>query len=474
MNKDVIYTSLISNLKSKGVATGKVEKAYEVADFLHRNQKRKSGEEYITHPLKVALILAELDFEADVISAAILHDTIEDCDYTLENMKEAFGENVAQIVDAVSAIDKEQYIFNSDDLYENEAFLKESREEQTFKKLIAIAKKNPLGLFVKFADRLNNLQTIDIFERSKQLEKVKQTERWVLPLAKTINSRFFYDEIKNECFKITNGKDKYFLEQFNFYHRVNRKNFDYIIGVLKEKLSHEIFNNILMEQVKEYQVFDEISAITKNATVNNITQGFINKVPTNKIYFIYKGSSIKNAINDFFNKQSIFQQNGIVLVGENIGRISHIPHLKFIDSNRNIYLAYFVTTKEYLENRNGTLEGQNISLMDDIDTHKIITTYIKVKTRSGEIMYIPEGSTVLDFAFKIHKDIGLGFKYANVNQSKTKIPPYTTLKDGDQVEIIVNRNKDDEIENCAELKWFAYIETDNAKKILIKNFEKQK
>ena len=97
---------------------------------------------------------------------------------------------------------------------------------------------------------------------------------------------------------------------------------------------------------------------------------------------------------------------------------------------------------------------------------------IKVATRSGEIKFIPKGSTVLDFAFKIHKDIGFGFKYAIINNSKTKSPPYTKLYEGDKVEIVVDKSGNGAIKNNAELRWLAYVNTDFAKKNLIKWFER--
>ena len=95
---------------------------------------------------------------------------------------------------------------------------------------------------------------------------------------------------------------------------------------------------------------------------------------------------------------------------------------------------------------------------------------MRVKTRSNEIKFVQKNSTALDFAFKLHKDIGFGFKYAIINDSKTKSPPYTKLLEGDKVEIVVEKDGET-IKNNAELKWFAYINTDLAKKYLIKAME---
>ena len=121
--------------------------------------------------------------------------------------------------------------------------------------------------------------------------------------------------------------------------------------------------------------------------------------------------------------------------------------------------------------RNGTLDGQDNELLDEDNIDSLDVELIKVATRSGETKFIPKGSTVLDFAFKIHKDIGFGFKYAIVNNSKTKSPPYTKLYEGDKVEIVVDKSSNGNIKNNAELRWLAYVNTDFAKKNLIKRFE---
>jgi len=132
-----------------------------------------------------------------------------------------------------------------------------------------------------------------------------------------------------------------------------------------------------------------------------------------------------------------------------------------------------MSKKDYTSQMLGTLDGQLTSFIDEENTHFIPTEYIKVKTRSNEIKYMPIDSTALDFAFKVHKDIGFGFKYAIVNGSKTKMPAYTKLNDGDKVEIVVKRDEENNIKNVAELKWLAYVNNELSKKVLIKYFEKK-
>lgn len=205
---------------------------------MHQGQKRKDGAPYISHPVEVALILAKLNFDENVVAAALLHDTIEDCSYTPEQMKNEFNETIFNLVDCVSAIDKTKYVFDEENIYEDVDFVKSSVEEQTFKKLIKLGKENPCGFAIKFADRLHNLSTISIFEYPKQLEKVRETEKWVLPIAKALKSGYFYKQIKNECFKIVNNiKLKDFFEDYLDYHKCNERNINKILLELKAQFS---------------------------------------------------------------------------------------------------------------------------------------------------------------------------------------------------------------------------------------------
>ena len=216
--------------KKNNFSTNLIEKAYYFADLKHSGVLRKGGAPYISHPVEVGLILAKLGFGEDVVSAALLHDTVEDCGVTIEELKSNFNKNVAELVDCVSAIDKTQYTINQDDVYEDSNFVKASIDEQSFKKLIGIGKNNMHGFCIKFADRLHNLSTISVFDYNKQLEKVKETEKWILPIAKKLHANYFYNEIKNECFKITHKFDcQEFLEQYSIYHKINQNNAQSVI-----------------------------------------------------------------------------------------------------------------------------------------------------------------------------------------------------------------------------------------------------
>ena len=465
---DLIKQEFINNDSSTELIT----KAYLLAKDLHKDQRRKDGSLYISHPVEVAICLAKLGFDENVVSAALLHDVVEDCEFSLDQIKKEFNLQVAEMVDCVSAIDNTKFVYDKDDVYEDENFEKASIEEQSFKKLIAIGKKNPLGFCIKFADRLHNLRTIESFNYNKQLEKVKETEKWIIPIAKILNAEYFYRAIKNECFKIKNkheGKD--FFEHYNDYHESNSVNVENMVDELNKVFDKSSIKTIKIKNVKEYKVFEDLQSLFKNISVQKVSQGQILKVTNYNIYLLYNQIKRYNdIISEVLNILDKRMKN-IKIIDARIGHFTKKPYYQIEDIYKNKYNVYIESVSDYVLQRNGTLDGQYNGFIDDDNLDSLDVELMRVKTRSNEIKFIQKNSTVLDFAFKIHKDIGFGFKYAIINDSKTKSPPYTKLFEGDKVEIIVEKDYNNNIISNAELKWFAYVNTDYAKKCLIKHFE---
>lgn len=470
---DATFEQIVKKCAENGCLVAKIRKAYNIAKKLHYTQKRKDGTPYLSHPVDVANILADLSFDDDVICAALLHDVVEDCGFTLDEIKKEFNHNVAEMVDCVSAIDKAKYVFDKENIYENEEFEKASIEQQSFEKLIAIGRENPLGFCIKFADRLHNLSTISTFEYSKQLEKVKETEKWIIPIAKILNAEYFYRELKNECFKIKNKDScEEYIWRFSNYHSANKHNVEKIIKSLKELFSDSDIKNIEMQDMKEYKVYEDLLARQKNITINKISQGQMLKVANYNVYLLYENMLYSDALNLVVTQLSSRLSDILKISDAKIGSFTGKPYFVMEDEYKNKYKLYIMSINDYKTMQVGTLTGQVKELLDEDNLDDIQADLIKVKTRSGEVKYMPNGSTVLDFAFKLHKDIGFGYKYAIVNKSKTKSPPYTKIFEGDQIEIIVDKNDDGEIINNAEIKWLAYVNSPLAKRVLIRYFEK--
>ena len=449
-----------------------VDKAYNMAKSLHRDQLRKDGTPYISHPVEVALILANLGFDENVISGALLHDVVEDCGCSLDTIKQEFNNVVAELVDCVSAIDEAKFVFDKDNIYESKDFEKASIEEQSFKKLIAIGKKNPLGFCIKFADRLHNLRTIDIFPHSKQLEKVKETERWIIPIAQILNTEYFYRELKNCCFRIIHKMDgdEYF-KQYKTYHKLFKTNVENLKIELAELFADTEIKVIEIKDVREYKIYEDIAKLLKTPNILKVSHGQILKVTNFNIYMLYDNCKYQKAFNQVWEILTTRLSGKLKIIDAKIGSFTNKTYLQLEDKYKNKFNLYVMSTSDYTTQRLGTLNGQMNDMIDDENIESLGAELIKVFTRSGEVMYMPKNCTVLDFAFKLHKDIGLGYKYAIINGSKTKSPPYSKLYNGDQVKIVVDKDDNGVIQKRAQLKWFAYVSTDLSKKVLIKYFE---
>lgn len=461
-------------LEKNRISTKKVQRAYSFAFELHKEQLRKDGTPYISHPVEVAIILADLGFDDDVICAGLLHDVVEDCGVTVDQIKSEFNSKVAELVDAVSAIESGEYKYNDNALFESEDFVKLSAEEQTFNKLIAFGKKNPLAFCIKFADRLHNLRTIATFERSKQLAKVRETEQWILPIAKILNASYFFNVLSNECFKILyNVDDCLFFKHYNEYHNANKLHARAFVSQLKVAFSSFEINDILLEKLPENIVYGRIANLIKIHDIRFLSQGKIIKVPNYNLFVVFDKKYNKQIYNDFLVRISQKLVGSARVIDAKIDHVTNRSYFVLEDNYRNKYNMYIMSKQEYIKQQIGTIDGQINNYIDDETTHNIATEYIKVATRSGEIIYIPKDSTALDFAFKIHRDIGFGFKYAIINNTKNRYPAYTKLNDGDQISIHYERDNDNNIINVAELKWLAYVNTDLSKRHLIKYFEKR-
>ena len=470
---DKRFDCLLEVAKFNGLSVEIIKKAYSKAKYLHEDQKRKDGTPYISHPVEVALILAKLGFDENVVAGALLHDTIEDCGYIGNEMKTDFNETIFKLVDCVSAIDKTKYVFDKENIYEDPEFVKSSAEEQTFKKLITLGKENPCSFAIKFADRLHNLRTISTFDYAKQLEKVRETEKWVIPIAKALKSEYFYRAIRNECFKIQNQNViKSFLEHYLIYHNSNQKNIDNLNYKFKEIFANSSIKAIKIKNVREYKVFEDLNKLYKKVDLGRISQGQILMVANYNIFMLYQGVSHKKATTEVINLLRL--KTKLKILDTKIGGFTGKMYISVEDEFKNKYNIYVLTETEYTMVKVGTADGQNLDKIDEENINELDVDLIKVKTRSGEVKYIAKGSTVLDFAFKIHKDVGFSFKYSIINNSRTKLPPYTKLNDGDKVEIITEKDTNGNAKNNAQFKWFAYVNTELAKRVLIKWFERNK
>ncbi|MGA9100946.1 MAG: HD domain-containing protein, partial [Aeromicrobium sp.] len=169
-----------------------IEKAYSIAEQMHEGQFRKSGDPYITHPLAVATILAELGMTAPTLCAALLHDTVEDTEYTLDRLREDFGDEVVQLVDGVTKLDKVKY--------------GDSAQSETIRKMVVAMSRDIRVLVIKLADRLHNMRTLRYLRQDKQERIARETIEIFAPLAHRLGMNTIKWELEDLAFATLHPK----------------------------------------------------------------------------------------------------------------------------------------------------------------------------------------------------------------------------------------------------------------------------
>ena len=213
--EEQLYQELIEKMKTYHPTKDfdMVEKAYRLAVDAHKDQKRKSGEPYIIHPLKVAYILAELELDRETIIAGILHDVIEDTVYSYEDISRLFSEEIAILVDGVTKLGKLSYS------------TKEEIQAENYRKMFLAMAKDIRVILIKLADRLHNMRTLDFMTPAKQKEKAQETLDIYAPLAHRLGISKIRTEMEDLCFKYLNPDAYFDLEAKIEKKRIERESF---------------------------------------------------------------------------------------------------------------------------------------------------------------------------------------------------------------------------------------------------------
>lgn len=463
-----VFEEALQSIKNKGMAgVGLVEKAFLFAEEKHLGQFRKGGLPYISHPVDVMAILEKLDFSSDVLAAALLHDVVEDCGVTLAELESNFNPVVSKIVDAVTEIQPNEKLENIE------------AEIKTYQKLVSLGKINRFAFYIKFADRLHNLQSLSVFKRYKQIEKIKQTERFLVPLLKILKTKEFYSKITNQCFltmaepeEIASFK-KLYTAHTNNCMDFNQKLFDDLTLAInnffyKNKIENSL-KKIIITPLTELEIKEEMEKVYDIKNVNEVKSSFFVNVPSFYLYFVFSNDKFTNLIFQLFEDKDFnallslrfFEKDAFS--GKNFFVLQSAFRVK--------YKSFFFSQSEFTIYRNGALDGTVTDIIDEDFEREIISDYIRVKTKTEEILLLPKNSTVLDFAFKIHNDFGFSCKFAHLNDSPAKTPIWAKLSDGDKVDLVIETDETGMAKNIAKLKWITYVNNEKSKKMLVKYFE---
>lgn len=455
-----------------------IKKAYLYAEKKHSGQNRETGEPYIMHPLRVACFVAEWGFESDVVIAALLHDVVEDCSTPLEEISFEFGSSIAAMVDTVTKLNKHLKIY--------EGLTKEEMHVLSDAKLQQYI--TDKALFIKIADRLDNLSTIEGLSEAKQFEKARHTREIILPMVIKEGAFKLVDELEELCFQIEHkAYHTAILDKIIKYKQANE---DYCKKTIE--LFTELFddkNPLVPRGLKTYQKYISGFSINERSAVSifrqiskaadNIKADFDVLTSKRNIAFYDMTLVIGNLFNDgtdlispydiFFKYYvSALSGNGICILKRCTTTYKNAYYLLLCDNMDNLYRLFIMSDSEYMHYKLGSIVDTDTSLsfvdINDIEPRDTYKDKIKVFKRNGAACYIDKGATVLDFAFLIHSEIGIHFDYAMIDDSKTRLPAYHRLNEGDTITIYTSEKE------TAKIQWFNYLKTSKAIHHLVKKF----
>ncbi|MDR5589847.1 bifunctional (p)ppGpp synthetase/guanosine-3',5'-bis(diphosphate) 3'-pyrophosphohydrolase [Christiangramia sp. SM2212] len=450
-----------------------IRKAFDTAVDAHKDQRRKSGEAYIFHPIAVAKIVAsEIGLDATSIAAALLHDVVEDTQYTLEDLKEMFGETVAKIVDGltkISSLKKDKDV---------------SLQAENFRKMLLTLNDDVRVIIIKIADRLHNMQTMDAMRPDKQVKIASETLYIYAPLAHRIGLYNIKTELEDLGLKYTEPevyndiltKIKESKEEQDLY----IKEFSKIIqdSLDQEKLDYEIKGR----PKSIYSINKKIKA--QNISFDEIYDKFAIRIiydsePSQEKFLAWKIYSIvtdhfrpnPTRLRDWISspKSTGYEALHITVMGpkgrwvevqirsermNEIAEKGYAAHYKYKQGDDNKEERGF---EEWVTRLQEALESPDVNAVDFVEQFKLnlYSKEIFVFTPQGDLKSLPKGSTPLDFAFSIHTEIGLHTRGSRVNNKL--VPLSHELKSGDQVEIITSENAKPNI------NWLDYANTARAR-----------
>ncbi|QVK16906.1 bifunctional (p)ppGpp synthetase/guanosine-3',5'-bis(diphosphate) 3'-pyrophosphohydrolase [Mycoplasmatota bacterium] len=459
-----------------------IEKAYNYAEEKHHNQFRKSGEPYIIHPLEVATILTTFNAGPNTIAAGLLHDVLEDTGVTYYEMTQEFGEEITTLVDGVSKLGQFKFVS------------KEQALAQNYQKMFLAMAKDIRVIIIKLADRLHNMRTLKYMPKEKQTSISKETLEIFVPIAHRLGMYRLKSELEDRCLRYIDVDEYYYIAGL-----INEKQKEREQGIANmiEELSllldeHDVkyeikgrIKNIysvhkkMREKNKEFsEIFDLLALrliVSDEATCYHVL-GVIhaNFKPIPKRFKDYIAMP----------KPNMYQSLHTTVIGPN-GKIFEVQiRTKEMDNVAEFGVAAHWA---YKENRNNTAEQEHIEIQKKLKWYKEMVEYtendeaddivelmkddifsanVYVFTPNGDVLDFPAGATPLDFAYRIHSEIGDKTVGAIVNG---KIVPLTyELVTGDVVEIKTSKQSYGPSEG-----WLKIVKTQHAKGKIRQFFNKQ-
>ena len=468
---------LIDSITKYNPATNKdlINRAFVIAEIAHQNQKRRSGDPYISHPLEVAKILTEYRLDDSTIITALLHDTIEDTKLTLKEVRGEFGEEIASLVDGLTKIGK------------LDLFTKEAEQAENFRKLILAMSNDVRVLIVKLADRLHNMRTINFLPEEKQQIIAKETIEVYAPLSGRLGIHSLKEELEELAFDVINPKArKIILDKLLSISSDSGE----LIDSIKADLSKEIKKNkinftIEGREKKPFSIWRKMNR--KSISLEQLSDIYGFRIIVNSIDDCYriigivhqKWNAIPGRFKDYISTPKIndYQSIHTTILGPDNNRIE----LQIRTSSMNDLAERGVAAHRNYKDKSIENEKQNYPWLDDLlemleqgessqdffesTKLELFQDQVFCFTPKGRIIALPIGATPIDFAFEVHTDVGMKCIGCRVNGLNS--PLYAELDNGDEIEIIT----DDK--SLPPMAWEKIALTGKAK-IAIRRINKEK
>ena len=468
---------LIDSITKYNPATNKdlINRAFVIAEIAHQNQKRRSGDPYISHPLEVAKILTEYRLDDSTIITALLHDTIEDTKLTLKEVRGEFGEEIASLVDGLTKIGK------------LDLFTKEAEQAENFRKLILAMSNDVRVLIVKLADRLHNMRTINFLPEEKQQIIAKETIEVYAPLSGRLGIHSLKEELEELAFDVINPKArKIILDKLLSISSDTGE----LIDSIKADLSKEIKKNkinftIEGREKKPFSIWRKMNR--KSISLEQLSDIYGFRIIVNSIDDCYriigivhqKWNAIPGRFKDYISTPKIndYQSIHTTILGPDNNRIE----LQIRTSSMNDLAERGVAAHRNYKDKSIENERQNYPWLDDLlemleqgessqdffesTKLELFQDQVFCFTPKGRIIALPIGATPIDFAFEVHTDVGMKCIGCRVNGLNA--PLYAELDNGDEIEIIT----DDK--SLPPMAWEKIALTGKAK-IAIRRINKEK
>lgn len=447
--------------------TNLIGRAYDVAAKMHEGQLRKSGEPYLIHPMAVVKILAELGMDEDTLVAGLLHDVVEDTEYTSEQLRQEFGEEVELLVDGVTKIGSLQY--------EN----KEERQAETLRKMFLAMSKDIRVLIIKLADRLHNLRTINYMTPNKIVEKCSETLDIYAPLASRLGIYSIKFELEDICMRYLWPEEyKELTQEIHEKKEEREADLNRIIEEVNDSLKDADIEYDIYGRTKHfYSIFRKMKY--QNKQLDEIFDLMAVRIIVDTVKDCYAilgivhsmWTPIPGRFKDYIAmpKPNMYQSLHTTVIGDTgdpfeiqirtkemhrIAEYGIAAHWKYKEGvsadQEEVKLSWLRQSLEWQKEMDNPKEFLETLKMD------LFENQVFVFTPKGDVMELPAGSTPLDFAFKVHSEVGAKCVGAKINGKMVTIDH--KLENGDIVEIVTSSNS-----SGPSIDWLKIVKSPTAR-----------